>query len=299
MGGTFFKTSFLVGSFVVLMNFNVWPESIPFADSAARRSSLSRTVVDRSDRRYSTTPDLSLRGDSLYNSSLLSRNLDRGPVLWKYKISVTVFWIGEQASETNPVPNTVSAWDLDWVSHYGGEDDPINRTNFIPAGFIPRGNPFYVALPYNDVDDQHTRPEAALVIPWFKESFVRDGQSVCKGRWVAIRHGRRVCYAQWEDVGPFQSDHWQYVFGIERPRPNRNNDAGLDVSPAVRDYLGISGIDVCDWKFVNVYEVPDGPWALYGEDNTAASLRSRLRTTVVGKRPHKLIRTPPETLLDR
>ena len=299
MGRTFFKTSFLVGSLVILMNLNVWSEPILFLDSTGKRSSLTHTVFHRSDHRYSKAPDLSLGSASLYDGSLPSRNFDRVPVPWKYKISVTVFWIGEQASETNPVPNTESAWDMDWVSHYGGEDDPINRTNFIPAGFIPKRNPFYVALPYNDVDDHHTRLEAAQVIPWFKESFIRDGQSVCKGRWVAIRHGRRICYARWEDVGPFQSDHWQYVFGTERPRPNRNNDAGLDVSPAVRDYLGIDGVDVCDWKFVDVYEVPGGPWALYGDDNTVASLRSHLRTAISIKQVQKLIRTPPETLLDR
>jgi hypothetical protein len=155
--------------------------------------------------------------------------------------------------------------------------------NFVPVSFIPRQNPFYVALPYNDVDDHHTKPGAAKVIPWFNDAFLRDGQSVCKDRWVAIRHGNRTCYAQWEDVGPFQVDHWEYVFGNERPRPNRNRDAGLDVSPAVRDYLCMSGLDVCDWKFVNVYEVPNGPWALYGENNTLAHLRSQTRVGIARK----------------
>jgi len=148
MGRTFFKTTFLVGSLVTLVNFNVWSESILLSGSADQRSSLVHTDFHGSDLRLSVRPDLSLGGDSLYDGSLLSRTFDRGPVLWKYKISVTVFWIGEQASETNPVPNTVSAWDLDWVSHYGGADDPINRTNFLPAGFVPKRNPFYVALPY-------------------------------------------------------------------------------------------------------------------------------------------------------
>ena len=83
----------------------------------------------------------------------------------------------------------------------------------------------------------------------------------------------RTCCAQWEDVGPFQIDHWQYVFGNERPRPNANCDAGIDVSPAVRDYLGMSGMDVCDWKFVSVYEVPGGPWRLYGDNDTITHLR--------------------------
>ena len=86
------------------------------------------------------------------------------------------------------------------------------------------------------------------MVPRFKSTYVRDGQSVLKGRWSAIRHGNKVCYAQWEDVGPFRTDHWQYVFGNERPRPNRNHDAGLDVSRAVRDYLSLDGIDSCDWK---------------------------------------------------
>ncbi|MEO8207202.1 MAG: hypothetical protein ABI615_13555, partial [Chthoniobacterales bacterium] len=47
-----------------------------------------------------------------------------------------------------------------------------------------------------------------------------------------------------------------------------NQAAGLDVSPAVRDYLGIAGKDVCDWKFVEFSEVPNGPWAKYGDNNT-------------------------------
>jgi hypothetical protein len=116
-----------------------------------------------------------------------------------------------------------------------------------------------VALPYNDVQDGHTRPEAPSVIPWFKRAFIRDGQTVLKGKWIAIRHNGRVCYAQWEDVGPFQVDHWQYVFGNERPRPNRNRDAGLDVSPAVRDYLGLNGLEETDWRFVD--RPAPGPWA--------------------------------------
>jgi hypothetical protein len=113
---------------------------------------------------------------------------------------------------------------------------------------------------------------------------VRDGQSVCKGRWVAIRHGLKVCYAQWEDVGPFQTDHWQYVFGTERPRPNRNQDAGLDVSPAVSQYLGLDNIGACDWKFVDFLQVPAGPWALYGDNNTFSRLRRPKSTTIAVSR---------------
>jgi hypothetical protein len=231
-------------------------------------------------------------GLSVGNGSAVSErnSLETGPgeYAWKVGIATTIFWVGEQATVDNPVSNDKSAWDIAWISSYGGVDIPNSeaRANFVPANFVPRQNPFYVALPYNDVDDHHTKPEAAMIIPWFKNSFVRDGQSVCKGRWVEIRHGMKVCYAQWEDVGPFQTDHWQYVFGNERPRPNRNRDAGLDVSPAVREYLGLGDVDFCDWKFVDFYHVPIGPWAIYGDNNTFCRLRRPRSTSVaVSQRP--------------
>jgi hypothetical protein len=191
-----------------------------------------------------------------------------GKYPWHDAIVTTVFWVGEMPSGNNPVPNHVSAWDLNWARNFGGTDNPESRRGFIPASFVPRQNPFYLALPYNDVSCGRTKPEASQIIPWFKSSFVRFGQTVLKDRWVAIRKGEKICYAQWEDVGPFRTDHAEYVFGSERPRPNLNRGAGLDVSPAVRDYLGLSSTDLTDWKFVEFTEVPPGPWGLYGDNNT-------------------------------
>jgi hypothetical protein len=133
------------------------------------------------------------------------------------------------------------------------------RADYLPVDFTPRQNPFYVALPYNDLTKGGYKPEAPLVIPWFKEGPQAHKKSVCKGRWIAIRYKDRVAYAQWEDAGPFRTDHWQYVFGDERPKPNLNRGAGLDVSPAVRDFLGMNDTDVTDWKFVDFEEVPARP----------------------------------------
>jgi hypothetical protein len=190
---------------------------------------------------------------------------------WREKIVTTIFWVGEQSGQNNPVPNTVSSWDGAWEKHYGGFDTPNpedRKKNYIPSTFRPNQNPFYCALPYNDVAGRDaTKPEAALVIPWFKSTFTKPGVSVCRDRWVAIRKGNQVCYAQWSDCGPFRTDHWQYVFGSERPKPNLNHGAGLDVSPAVRDFLGLSSTDVTDWKFVDFEDVPMGPWSRYGENN--------------------------------
>lgn len=193
---------------------------------------------------------------------------DRYP--WKREIVTTTFWIGERPSKNNPVPNRSSSWDKDWAAHYGGSDTPVKneRKDFRPAAFVPGQNPFYVALPYNDVQMNGHKPEAQKIIPWFKDEFRAAGQSVCKGRWVAIRFKGQTVYAQWEDCGPFRTDHSGYVFGDERPKKNLNKGAGLDVSPAVRDALGMDDTDVTDWKFVDFDEVPHGPWAKYGENNT-------------------------------
>ena len=263
-------------------------DAVDFANYATK---LRQSLSGRIESKMARTPISSgLQVSDLSNEAVSgisvrnSRALGSGDYTWKLGIATTIFWIGEQPSVSDPVSNEKSAWDSSWIASYGGTDTPISeeRLKFAPASFVPRQNPFYVALPYNDVDDHHTRPEASQVIPWYRSSFVRDGQSVCKGRWVEIRHGYKVCFAQWEDVGPFQTDHWQYVFGDERPRPNGNRDSGLDVSPAVRDYLGLDNIDFCDWKFVDFNHVLSGPWALYGDNNIFSRLhRSKSTASTV------------------
>ena len=212
--------------------------------------------------------------------------LSGGRYPWKTNIVTTVFWIGEGTTARNPTANRSSSWDPNWMGNYGGVDAPDRRNGYLPVAFVPGQNPFYCALPYNDVTHGTTKPEASFVIPWFKQAFRQAGKSVCKGRWLAIRHGNRVCYAQWEDCGPFRTDHWQYVFGNERPKPNINNGAALDVSPAVRDFLGMNATqDVCDWKFVDVSEIPAGPWTRYGENNDfVLNSRSGSERVASGKR---------------
>lgn len=219
------------------------------------------------------------------------RNQPRGHTDVKYPwhegIVTTVFWIGENPSANNPVPNHSSAWDNNWARSFGGSDAPNSgdRKGFIPAKFVPRQNPFYIALPYNDVSGGRTKAEAPKIIPWFNEAFVKSGQTVLQGRWVAIRKDNRICYAQWEDVGPFRSDHWLYVFGTDRPRTNLNGGAGLDVSPAVRDYLKLGSTDVTDWRFADFAEVAPGPWTLYGDNNTFVIDRRKREQEFVKRAP--------------
>ena len=155
----------------------------------------TKTVFSGDGPRYLTGPSLMGQEAALSGGP--------GRYSWKLGIITTIFWIGERPSGNNPVPNDRSSWDRNWYYSYGGYDspDPGARRNFIPVNFVPRQNPFYVALPYNDCEGGRTKAEASQVIPWFKQAFVREGQTVLKGRWLAIRHGNKVCYAQWEDCG--------------------------------------------------------------------------------------------------
>jgi hypothetical protein len=168
------------------------------------------------------------------------------------------------------------------VSSYGGVDDPVHRNGYGPAGFRPLQNPFYVALPYCDLQAGRLKPEAAKVVPWFVERFRGPGLSVCRGRWLEIRSGVKTCYAQWEDVGPFCTDSAGYVFGNERPPWNLNHGAGIDVSPAVRDYLELESLGLVDWRFVEQAEVPPGPLVSIRSHRTSRDIIYRVQVQCGG-----------------
>jgi hypothetical protein len=189
---------------------------------------------------------------------------------WKRNIVTTYFWIGQGSTSISKTTNYKSAWDGSWTRNFGGVDCPVKRvgdrtevgTVSLPKKFAPTLNPFYVALPFNDI----AFPKLARkYVPWWDEKAYRKNpyRSQLKGRWIMIEHKGKVAFAQWEDVGPLRYDHAAYVFGNERP--TLHSRAGLDVSPAVRDYLGLSGLDKTNWRFVEDDEVPYGPWIEYGE----------------------------------
>lgn len=211
------------------------------------------------------------------------------PLKYPYKANIvtTCFWVGEGTCGVNSTDNVKSAWDPRWVQSFGGVDQPDQRTGSnakpgtvsLPAKFVPRQNPYYVALPFNDVKF----PEIARkVIPWWREADYRGNpnKSQCQGRWIKIFYQNRVCFAQWEDVGPYRVDHHEYVFGNDRP--DTGTQAGLDVSPAVRDYLGLNGKDKTTWRFVDRNEVPLGPWidAKYTGPVFAQAPRPRMLNTI-------------------
>ena len=178
-------------------------------------------------------------------------------------ITVTFFWVGEKGSDDNKdIPNEQSVWDDEWKQNFGGVDNPDNRNGYFPAEFIPNENPFYFALPYNDFKSSGNRKKTSLKrVYWGNKKSWDNYESLCKNQWIKIiKDDTLVCYAQWEDAGPFGENDYKYVFGTDKPKNKINENAGLDVSPAVRDYLSLGDINKVDWQFVAENSVPDGPW---------------------------------------
>lgn len=190
---------------------------------------------------------------------------------WKQNITATIFWIGEKPTARNPTPNHASSWDRHWQKNFGGYDnpDPAARLGYRPKAFIPKLNPFYVALPYNDClrYNKYCPHAEKSVYWWHRRADKRPGKTSLKGRWIEIRYKDKSCFAQWEDCGPFTTNDYTYVFGSSPPKNTKNNAAGIDVSPAIRDYLGMKSNAKVHWRFMSFQNVPRGPWAYFGKNN--------------------------------
>ena len=207
------------------------------------------------------------------------------PVTERYplhtRIVATTFWVGEVFDPAAPDGSQeVSAYDSRWLAHYGGCDGVrvagvcgterrAARNGFFPARMTPRENPFYLDLPFDDVNDDIAFARRDAVVPWAREPRYRAHSgdrsfNYLKNRWVRISHDGRVCYGQIEDAGPGGYHDSGYVFGSARPANTRYGGAGLDVSPALNGCLGLSDLngtaDRVDWRFVDDADVPPGPW---------------------------------------
>jgi hypothetical protein len=190
---------------------------------------------------------------------------------WKVNITTTIFWIGEGSTPLSATTNEASAWDQDWRTSNGGTDDPNarDRDGYFDAHHGTMVNPFYVALPFNDL----AFPDKArrwLPAGWYRPPRGGKQVSACQNRWVEIKNEQGdVCFAQWEDVGPLRYDHAEYVFGNDSPDTYVGgvlDHAGLDVSPAVAQYLDINERNrFTRWRFIDDADVPPGKWLMYDE----------------------------------
>jgi hypothetical protein len=194
-------------------------------------------------------------------------------------ITATVFWIGEPVGNGSSEDNALSAYDDLWQAHYGGFDEyrTVRRFPYFPP-FRPRENPFYLDLPYSDFTDNGEPRTDRQAVPWARAGApqiakaARRGKpfSLMKNRWVKMWRvvgGRTLtCYGQIEDAGPYAYNDANYVFSHEDARPASRlaHNAGLDVSPAIRDCLAFNGLNndenKLSWRFVEAAAVPSGPW---------------------------------------
>ena len=197
---------------------------------------------------------------------------------WHRAVPATVFWVGairprEYLDEGHEGQSVASAWDSAWAEHFGGcdgigpvgaecEADTTDREApaYFPTETVPRENPYYVGLPFNDLSSRGRVDRDR--IPWardpgYAEHLRNRGVSFLKNRWVAVTGPAGTCYAQVEDTGPGPVDP-DYVFGGVRPRARY----GINLSPALWRCAGLdleSATDaVVDWRFA---EAPrPGPW---------------------------------------
>lgn len=205
------------------------------------------------------------------------------PYPWHHDIPSTTFWVGEIFdSGAADGSQEISTYDSDWLGSYGGCDGVIAeggcRTearsaadDWFPTSMTPRENPFYLDLPYDDVNDETGFAVRDAVIPWADQEPYRShrgdrGFSYLKNRWVQLVRGDRVCYGQIQDAGPGEYHDAAYVFGADDARPvnTRYGGAGMDVSPALTGCLGFPELDGIasgiSWRFIEASEVPEGPW---------------------------------------
>lgn len=202
---------------------------------------------------------------------------------WHRGIVATTFWVGEifdpSAADGS---QEYSTYDGDWLGSYGGCDGVTAgggcrteaRTaanDYFPTQMTPRENPFYLDLPYDDINDPTGFARRDEVIPWASQEPYRSHRgdsnfSYLKNRWVQLVREGRVCYGQIQDAGPGEYHDAAYVFGSDDARPanTRYGGAGLDVSPALTGCLGFPELNGStarvDWRFVEASEVPAGPW---------------------------------------
>lgn len=202
---------------------------------------------------------------------------------WHRDIVAATFWVGEILDpDVSDGSQEISTYDANWMANYGGCDgvvkggecrtEPRDASNdYFPTQMTPLQNPFYLDLPFDDINNQRAFKMRGDVVPWADDPGYRGRAddrsfSFMKNRWVELRKDGRTCYGQIQDAGPGVYDDAAYVFGTDDARPanKRFNGAGMDVSPALNGCLGFSQLnglnDRVDWRFVQDSEVPEGPW---------------------------------------
>ncbi|MGO4105648.1 hypothetical protein AB4Y63_17000 [Leifsonia sp. YAF41] len=198
-------------------------------------------------------------------------------------IVATTFWVGEIFdANAEDGSQMLSTYDANWFANFGGCDGiassgscetekRVAANGFFPTSMSPKQNPFYLDLPYDDVNDSTGFANRGSVIPWANDPAYAGkagdaSVSLMKNRWVKLTKDGQTCYGQIADAGPGEYHDSAYVFGGNDARPAnaRYGGAGMDVSPALNGCLNFAELDgdadKVDWQFVEAADVPAGPW---------------------------------------
>jgi hypothetical protein len=110
------------------------PNGAAEAESSDLSKKLRESVLSRPDLKPGFGPTTA---ESQVKTEPTPQNgVDRYP--WRNNIVTTTFWVGEEPTKNNPVPNHASSWDMKWGVNYGGTDHPekAKRVNYMPADFV-------------------------------------------------------------------------------------------------------------------------------------------------------------------
>jgi hypothetical protein len=220
---------------------------------------------------------------------------------WHTGITSTTFWVGEVYSTGPDGSQVISTYDSHWALHYGGSMSScdgeagvqeeagycatqarVASNNYYPLPYkladgtpepamVPQQNPFYLDLPYDDVNNANAFAARCRTVPWASQYLAADcgdgNFSYMKNQWVRLTGPNgNTCYGQVEDAGPYRYNDTAYVFGSvnRQPANTQANHAGLDVSPALNGCLGFKALngdtDKVSWQFTGASSVPAGPW---------------------------------------
>src|SRR2546421_8439850 len=121
-----------------------------FAHGTSEKAEPPKTKFSKKSQRSADDRVLDVTSIAFSPGQLLSAaRPERGQRYpWKSNIVTTVFWIGEQPSGNNPVPNRTSSWDKNWTRNYGGicGTAASRRKEFVAGKISPPPKKFFFAL---------------------------------------------------------------------------------------------------------------------------------------------------------
>src|SRR2546429_8512776 len=133
-----------------------------FADSTPSKAEPAKVKFSKKSNKLSE--DLSLKADPIsfspgHVSAIRPDPGQRYP--WKKSIVTTIFWIGEQPSGNNPVPNRTSSWDKQWTKNYGGFEHPktAHPKKYNTIKVPQQTNPLHCSHPSNTQTTTKHRPD--------------------------------------------------------------------------------------------------------------------------------------------